>query len=117
MWVRPLVWEDTFMALTALQVKNAKAGDKLSDGDGLRLDVDKAGHASWIFRYKSPITQRERYMGLGPLRDVPLAKARKDAQAAREIVRGGSDPIIERDAKRAEARAEANKAVTFQDFA
>jgi hypothetical protein len=29
------------MALTALQVKNAKPGDKLTDGGGLRLDVDK----------------------------------------------------------------------------
>jgi len=32
--------------LTALAVKNAKPGDKLSDGDGLRLDVDKNGNRS-----------------------------------------------------------------------
>jgi len=40
--------------LTALKVKNAKPGERLSDGDGLRLDVDKNGNASWIFRFKSP---------------------------------------------------------------
>ena len=30
--------------LTASGVKNAKPGDKLADGDGLRLDVDKNGN-------------------------------------------------------------------------
>ena len=31
--------------LTALRVKNAKPGEKLGDGEGLRLDVDKNGNA------------------------------------------------------------------------
>jgi hypothetical protein len=70
------------MALTALQVKNAKAGNKLSDGGGLRLDVDRAGNAAWIFRFTSPVTRRERYMGIGPARDVPLGDARDTAQEA-----------------------------------
>jgi hypothetical protein len=51
--------------LTALAVKNAKPGDRLSDGGGLRLDVDRAGNRQWIFRFTSPLTGRERYMGLG----------------------------------------------------
>lgn len=34
--------------LTALQVKNAKPGDKLSDGGGLRLDVDPLGGRAWV---------------------------------------------------------------------
>ena len=42
------------MTLNALQVKNAKPGDKLSDGGGLRLDVDKNGNRSWVFRFTSP---------------------------------------------------------------
>jgi hypothetical protein len=37
------------MALMALRVKNAKPGEKLSDGGGLRLDVDKNGNKSWFF--------------------------------------------------------------------
>jgi hypothetical protein len=52
--------------LTALAVKNAKPGDKLGDGDGLRLDVDKNGNRSWVFRYTSPTTGKERYAGFGP---------------------------------------------------
>jgi hypothetical protein len=56
--------------LTALAVKNAKAADDgkkyaLSDGDGLRLDVDKCGNRSWVFRYTSPTTGKERYAGFG----------------------------------------------------
>jgi hypothetical protein len=71
--------------LTALRVKNAKPGEKLSDGGGLRLDVDKNGNASWLFRFKSPVTRKERFMGLGPLRDVGLADAREAAGAARAL--------------------------------
>jgi hypothetical protein len=42
------------VALTVLQVKNAKPDDKLSDGGRLRLDVDKNGNKSWVFRFTSP---------------------------------------------------------------
>jgi hypothetical protein len=51
------------VALTVLQVKNAKPGDKLTDGGGLRLDIDARGGRSWVFRFKSPVTGKERYMG------------------------------------------------------
>ena len=57
-----------FDGTSALKVKNAKAGKHakpgqaknakaknekivLSDGGGLRLDVDKNGNKSWVFRY------------------------------------------------------------------
>lgn len=103
--------------LTAKQVEHAKPGDKLSDGGGLRLDVDRAGNRSWIFRFKSPITKKERYMGLGSADDVPLAKARDDAQAARQLIRDGKDPIEHRKTQRDEAKAEAAKAISFEEFA
>ena len=61
--------------LTALAVKNAKPGDKLSDGGGLRLDVDKNGNRSWVFRYTSPTTGKERYAGFGSAAEVSLADA------------------------------------------
>lgn len=103
--------------LNTLQVKNAKPGDKLSDGGGLRLDVDKAGNASWIFRFTSPVTGKERYMGLGPAGDVGLSVAREAAQEARGLLRQGLDPIEHRNAQRAAAKAEASRAVTFQAYA
>jgi integrase len=103
--------------LTAAQVRAAKPGSKLSDGGGLRLDVDKNGNASWIFRFTSPVTGKERFMGLGPSGDVPLAQARDAATEARAIVRDGKDPIEDRKAKRAEAQAEASRSVTFKSYA
>ena len=105
------------MALTALQVKNAKPGDKLSDGGGLRLDVDARGGRSWVFRFKSPVTNKERYMGLGPASDVTLVQARDAAQAARQLIRDGKDPIGHRNERKATAKAEAARAITFQAFA
>jgi integrase len=103
--------------LTALTVRNAKPGDKLSDGGGLRLDVDRKGNGSWIFRFTSPVTGRERFMGLGPLADVSLAKARDAASEARALLRQHFDPIEHRNTKRAAAKAEGSRSVTFQDYA
>lgn len=105
------------MALTALKVKNAKPGDRLTDGDGLRLDVDAHGNASWIFRFRSPATGKDRFMGLGPARTVPLTAAREAASKARTLVRDGIDPIDARKDKRAAAKVEAARAVTFRKFA
>ncbi len=132
------------MALTALKVKNAKPGKHakpgqaknakaknkkivLSDGGGLRLDVDKNGNKSWVFRYTSPTEvyeegkhkgePQERYMGLGPLRDVTLADARDARDEARKLLREGKDPIEHRDELRKAARVEASRSVTFKVYA
>jgi integrase len=105
------------MALTATQVKNAKPGDKLSDGGGLRLDADARGGCSWVFRFKSPVTGKERYMGLGPASDVSLKEAREAAQAARKLIREDKDPIEHRNGQRAAAKVEAARSVTFREYA
>lgn len=103
--------------LTATKVKNAKPGERLADGDGLRLDVDQHGNGSWIFRFKSPATGKERFMGLGPARTVTLAAARDAAGKARALVRDGVDPIDDRKEKRTAAKVEAARTVTFRKFA
>ena len=103
--------------LTALHVKNAKPGDKLSDGGGLRLDVDHKGNRAWVFRFTSPATGKERWMGLGSVDDVPLQKAREAAQQARTLVRQSIDPIEHRKAQRAAAKVEASRAITFKAYA
>ena len=105
------------MALTAQEVKNAKPGDRLGDGDGLWLFVDKSGNKNWLFRFASPVTRKPREMGLGPLRDVSLAQAREARAAARALVRDGKDPIEERNTKRAEAKVEASRSITFELYA
>lgn len=103
--------------LTAAKVKNAKPGDRLADGDGLRLDVDGNGNASWVFRFKSPVTAKERYLGLGPLRDVSLSEARDLAADARKLVRSGVDPINQKREARASARVAAKRDMTFRQCA
>lgn len=103
--------------LTALRVRNARPGDRLSDGGGLRLDVDKGGNGSWIFRFTSPLIGKERFMGLGPVGDVSLASARTAAQEARALVRDGKDPIEHRNEQRAAAKAAASRDITFKAYA
>jgi integrase len=103
--------------LTALLVKNAAPGDRLSDGGGLRLDVDKNGNRNWVFRFTSPVTAKERYAGLGSASDVTLAQARDAAQEARALIRDGVDPIEHRNTQRTTARVEASRSVTFKDYA
>jgi hypothetical protein len=93
------------LPLTPEQVANAKPGDKLNDGHGLRLDVDQNGNAGWIFRYTSPITTKERYMGLGSTNDVTLTQAREAAASARVLIRDGKDPIDNRNIKRTLVRS------------
>ncbi|MGY8635849.1 integrase arm-type DNA-binding domain-containing protein [Bradyrhizobium sp. 14AA] len=110
--------------LTALQVKNAGPGAKLSDGGGLRLDVDPRGGRSWVFRYKSPLSGKERYMGLGAAPNgstdaarKSLAEAREAADRVRKLLREGKDPIEHRNELRTAAKVEAAKAISFQDYA
>lgn len=59
-------------------------------------------------------------MGLGPYPDVSLADAREAARLARAKLRQGVDPIDERDAERAKAKAaarDASRAITFRGVA
>lgn len=105
------------MALTALQVKNAKAGDKLSDGGGLRLDVDRNGNRAWVFRFTSPTTGKERFMGLGSASEVTLVQARDAAATARALIRERQDPIEHRRQARTAAKVEESRAITFEAYA
>ena len=90
--------------LTALAVTRAKPGMH-GDGAGLWLRVQPGGR-SWIFRYVSPSTGRERRMGLGTAADVTLAAARRAAAAAREQLHRGLDPLDQRQLAAAEKARE-----------
>ncbi|MFD0738218.1 tyrosine-type recombinase/integrase [Lysobacter koreensis] len=87
--------------LTARGAATAKPG-KHADGGGLWLQVTATGARAWVFRYA--LAGQERFMGLGPLHTVSLARAREDALAARLELRNGLDPLEQRKAKLA-ARA------------
>jgi integrase len=117
--------------LTAIKIKNAKPRPDgktvlLCDGGGLWLQVstgkDGQINKSWLFRYAAAGNKisrsgreyrRERQMGLGPLHTVGLAEAREMARRARLLVLQGKDPLDQKDASRAEARAADAKRLTF----
>ena len=106
--------------LNANSIEAAKTPDMLPDGDGLYLQVTRnartgAIRKSWVYRYRSG--GRTRDMGLGPLSAVPLASARKAAQAARECRGAGIDPIDHRDQVQREQVLAAERTKTFKDVA
>jgi integrase len=86
------------------------------DGAGLWLQVTPSGATSWIFRFS--LFGRAREMGLGSLNTVSLNEARESALECRKLLRDGRDPIEERKARLAGARAAATlRSPTFQDCA
>jgi integrase len=107
-------------ALTPLSVKNAKPG-RHADGGGLHLLVKPSGARSWVFRFM--LKGKSRDIGLGPAGQggMSLADARDEAAALRLKVKGGIDPLEER--QRAEAIAKATEqaarvaGVTFREMA
>ncbi|MGY8704925.1 Arm DNA-binding domain-containing protein [Bradyrhizobium sp. 18BD] len=58
------------------------------------------------------MTGKERFMGIGPIRDVGLAEAREAAGTARALVRSNTDPIEHRIGERAKAKAKAKAEAT-----
>ncbi|MBQ0820180.1 integrase arm-type DNA-binding domain-containing protein [Microvirga sp. HBU67558] len=83
--------------LSARTVATLTKPGRHSDGGGLYLNITASGARSWVFMWKADGKRRE--MGLGALRDVPLAKARERAAEARQKLADGVDPIAARDNK------------------
>ena len=117
--------------LTAAKVLKAKSR-RHADGDGLHLLVRDNGTAFWIFRYVvpgieldgGPAKPRMREMGLGRARGpnaVSLADARIAAAPLHRLVRGGIDPLeqreVEAEAARAAAPVEKAWSITFRSAA
>jgi integrase len=101
--------------LTAAFVTHVRTPGRYPDGGGLYLQVKNSGAKSWVFRYERG--GRERAMGLGPIRSVPLVSAREKAFEARRLLRQGADPLIARRAETARDRMAALNAVSFADCA
>ncbi len=96
------------MALTVIQVRNAKPG-RHADGKGLYLLVKPSGSKSWVLR--AQVDGRRRDFGLGSVlternvsadqvpitarRELTLAEARDKAALGRTLFKGGGDPSAE----------------------
>jgi hypothetical protein len=102
--------------LTTLSIKSIKKVGLHSDGGGLYLKVQKSKdpnhpNKSWIFRWG---TDGKNTLGLGSLKHVTLSEARELAAKNHRLTKQGTDPRIERNKLKAEARA-SNSAVTFEE--
>ncbi|HUN92304.1 MAG TPA: Arm DNA-binding domain-containing protein, partial [Burkholderiaceae bacterium] len=103
--------------LSAMAVKNARDGE-YGDGEGLSLRISRT-RASWVFRYTAR-DGRRRELGLGGLdrssleaAGASLKRARASADAARQMLSDGVDPI---EAKREEAWAASVRAAEGQEL-
>ena len=73
-----VVGTDLVGKLTATGIAALKAAGRYQDGDGLMLVIGATGARSWMLRVKEPGTAgKRRDIGLGSLKDVTLAEARK----------------------------------------
>ena len=82
---------------------------------GLLLDVAGPNNASWVLRFERD--GKERWMGLGGLKDLPLAAARERARAKRLLLLDGVDPLDAKRAEKAARKAEALRSMTFKQCA
>jgi len=94
---------DTIMALSDIQTKNAKAKAapyKLTDGDGMYLQVQPNGSKYWRFNYR--FAGKQKTLALGTYPAVGLSSARKKRHAARELLacHPPVDPMTQRKAER-----------------
>ena len=81
--------------LTARSVATLSEPGRHSDGGGLYLQVSPSGAKSWLFMFKRDGKRRE--LGLGSVREVPLAEARQKAAEMRRRLLEGEDPRQARD--------------------
>jgi hypothetical protein len=94
--------------LRPLDVERETRPGKYFDGDGLYLVVKGATSRNWIYRYRK--NGKERWLGLGSLKDVSLKNARMARDAARLRVKGdrstpGIDVVQEKRDAREDAKA------------
>ena len=105
--------------LTDTEIRNAKPREKrfkLSDGDGLYLEVLPTGGKSWRFKYVFAGKERRLVFGLWP--EVSLKQARQRREEARALVAGGVDPGEKRKQDKAEVQALVEEAEnTFEKVA
>jgi integrase len=96
-----------------------------ADGGNLFLvataSSDGLINRSWSFKYeiggdsKEGRKGRRREMGLGPLYDIPLKRAREKATELRDLLRDGIDPLDQKLERKREQALVRSRAVTFRD--
>ena len=103
----------TVNQLTATKVQKVKTPGMYADGAGLYLQVTGNAAKSWILRYSLRGVARE--MGLGSLRKVSLADARRKAAECHKLLDDHIDPIEHRSQARAAAALAGTQSITFKE--
>lgn len=104
------------MALTDLQCRNAKPGQKirrLYDRDGLYLEVAPGGGKHW--RYKYRMAGKEKRLSIGAYPETSLEEARDALLVARKQVKAGVDPSLEKQREKQE-RLAGQERLVFNTF-
>lgn len=105
----------TVNQLTATRVQKLKVPGMYPDGAGLYLQVTGEDAKSWLLRYSLRGGARE--MGLGSLRKVSLADARRKAAECHKLLDEHVDPIEHRAKARAAVALAHAKSITFKEAA
>lgn len=84
--------------LTAVKIRSLTEPGRYSDGDGLFLEINGKGAASWILRVQNNGKRQD--IGLGSAKSVSLKDARDAAFATRQKIAQGIDPVAERKQER-----------------
>ncbi|PJI88578.1 DUF4102 domain-containing protein [Sphingomonas koreensis] len=84
--------------LTAAKIRSLTEPGRYSDGDGLFLEINGKGAASWILRIQNNGKRQD--IGLGSTKSVSLKDARDAAFATRQRIAQGIDPVAERKQER-----------------
>src|SRR4051812_27328393 len=98
--------------LTALAVAKLTRPGRYAVGDGAYLQIATGGTKAWLFRYTRD--GKARHMGLGPASLITLAEAREKAREARRALLDGADPLTAKRERKAQARLQAAKGMTFR---
>ena len=105
----------TFLS-SAKSVQSVSAKGYHRCGDGLYLQVSNQGTKSWLYRYKSPVTKKQREMGLGSYKFVDLSQARQWAVDSKKLVIKGKDPIEERKTTQVSIQLQQARNLTFNEI-
>lgn len=103
--------------LTALALSWLHKSDKdvtASDGGYLYFRKRKEGGSTWIMRYK--FLGKPRKIRLGTYPDMTLAEARMEARKARVMLDKQEDPLVTREAARAEFQRRASFSTLCEDW-
>ena len=99
--------------LTDVKVRQVRATGKpckLTDSNGLYLEVMPSGVKHWRYRYR--ISGKENLFAIGDYPEVSLQEARRARDAARELVKQGTHPSHAR--KKLQIDRQTDSAVTFE---